>query len=249
MKSQTHIEVSAQVSTQREIQNPDGMSTQPNTVWNASTYDSERRRLVPCFDEFYGTVGELIVRSCPDSPRILDLGAGTGMLSAAIIDRVPTARLHLFDASPDMLQRASKRLSGREFQVTVQPLDSELPAGPYEAIVSALAIHHLDDGAKRRLYTRILAALTPGGVFINAEQVSGASDRLQTLFEAVHLDRARALGSSDAEIAGAVQRMGYDQCSTMDDQIRWLKEIGFEDVDCFYRSFRFAVFGGWRPTV
>ena len=219
-----------------------------STVWNASTYDTERRRLIPCFDEFYGTVSELIVRSCPEAPRILDLGAGTGILSAAIVDRVPTARLHLLDASPAMLQQASRRLSGREFQVCVQPLESELPPGPWHAIVSALAIHHLDDAAKRRLYTRIFSALTPGGLFINAEQISGGSARLQTLFEAVHLDRARALGSSDAEIAGAIQRMSVDQCSATDEQMRWLKEIGFEDVDCFYRSFRFAVFGGWRPT-
>src|SRR5215472_5753597 len=167
------------------------MTQTMKTVWSASTYDTERRRLIPCFDEFYGTVSELIVRSGPDSPRILDLGAGTGILSAAIIDRVPTARLHLLDASSDMLQQASKRLSGRQFQLTVQRLDSDLPAGPYEAIVSALAIHHLDDVAKRRLYTRIFTALTPGGVFINAEQISGGSSRLQTLFEAIHLDRAR----------------------------------------------------------
>ena len=220
-----------------------------STIWHASTYDVERRRLIPCFDEFYGTVGELIVRSFPEAPRVLDLGAGTGILSAAIADRLPTARLHLLDASAEMLQQASHRLSGREFQVSVQPLNSDLPAGPWHAIVSALAIHHLDDAAKRQLYTRIFSALTPGGLFINAEQISGGSSRLQTLFEAVHLDRARSLGSSDAEIAGAIQRMSVDQCSTTNDQICWLKEIGFDDVDCFYRSFRFAVFGGWRPST
>jgi tRNA (cmo5U34)-methyltransferase len=218
------------------------------TIWNAANYDTERRRLIPCFDEFYGTVSELIVRSCPEAPCILDLGAGTGILSAAIVDRVPTARLHLLDASTDMLQQASRRLSGREFSVSVQPLDSDLPPGPWHAIVSALAIHHLDDAAKRRLYTRIFSALRPGGLFINAEQISGGSPRLQSLFEAVHLDRARGLGSSEAEIAGAIQRMSVDQCSATEEQIRWLREIGFEDMDCFYRSFRFAVFGGWRPA-
>ncbi|SPE50011.1 Methylase involved in ubiquinone/menaquinone biosynthesis [Verrucomicrobia bacterium] len=219
-----------------------------SSVWNASTYDTERRRLVPCFDEFYGSVSELVVRFCPDSPRILDLGAGTGILSAAIVDRVPTAQLHLLDASPDMLQQASKRLTERQLQVHVQPLDSELPPGPFHAIVSALAIHHLDDAGKRTVYSRILGTLAPGGIFINAEQVSGSSPRLQSLFESVHLDRARALGSSDAEIAGAIQRMSYDQCATAGDQIHWLDELGFEDADCFYRSFRFAVFGGWRPA-
>jgi tRNA (cmo5U34)-methyltransferase len=219
-----------------------------STIWNASTYDTERRRLIHCFDEFYGTLGELIARFCPNSPRILDLGAGTGILSAAIIDRAPAAHLHLLDASPDMLQQAANRLSGHQPQMFIQPLDADLPSGPFDAVVSALAIHHLDDANKRGLFCRILTALAPGGIFLNAEQVSGGSPRLQKLFESVHLDRARALGSSEVEIHGAVQRMAYDQCATTDEQIHWLKNIGFEDVDCFYRSFRFAVFGGWRPV-
>ena len=219
-----------------------------STVWNATTYDSERRRLIHCFDEFYGTVGELVARFCPNSPNILDLGAGTGILSAAIVERVPSAKLHLLDASSEMLQQAASRLANWQPQITVQSLNADLPIGPFDAIVSALAIHHLNDAEKRRLYGRILAELSPSGMFINAEQVSGRSKRLQNLIEAVHLDRARALGSSEAEIDGAVQRMGYDQCATVSDQVAWLDEIGFEDAECLFRSFRFAVFAGWKPT-
>ena len=218
-----------------------------STIWNASTYDTERRRLIYCFGEFYGTVGELVARFCPDSPRILDLGAGAGILSAAIIDRAPMAHLHLLDASPDMLQQAANRLSGREPQMFIQPLDADLPPGPFDAIVSALAIHHLKDADKRGLFSRILSALAPGGIFVNAEQVSGSSPRLRNLFETVHLDRARALGSSEQEIAGAIQRMSYDQCATVTDQLAWLTELGFDDAECFFRSFCFAVFGAWRP--
>ena len=217
-------------------------------VWNAEVYDSERRRLIPCFDAFYGAVTELVVRFCPNSPRILDLGAGTGILSAAIADRVPTAQLYLLDASSDMLQQASKRLSTHRSQMIVQSLDSDLPPGPFDAIVSALAIHHLTEAGKRSLSSRILSSLVPGGIFVNAEQVLGTSPRLQSLFEAVHLERARELGSSDSEIVGAIQRMSHDQCATVAEQIHWLDVLGFEDVDCFYRSFRFAVFGGWKPT-
>jgi tRNA (cmo5U34)-methyltransferase len=219
-----------------------------STIWNASTYDTERRRLIHCFDEFYGTVGELVARFCPDSPRILDLGAGTGLLSAAIIDRAPTAQLHLVDASPDMLQHAVNRLSGHQPQMFIQSLDAALPPGPFDAIVSALAIHHLSDVDKRGLFSRILTALAPGGIFVNAEQVSGSSSRLQSLFESVHLDRARALGSSEPEIAKAIQRMTYDVCATAADQVGWLTELGFDDAECFFRSFRFAVYGAWRPT-
>jgi tRNA (cmo5U34)-methyltransferase len=94
-------------------------------VWDASAYDSERRRLGPCFDDFYGAVSELIVRFCPTEPCSLDLGAGTGILSAAIVDRVPRAWLHLLDASAEMLSQASRRLSGRLYQTSVQTLDAD----------------------------------------------------------------------------------------------------------------------------
>jgi tRNA (cmo5U34)-methyltransferase len=218
-----------------------------STVWNAATYDSERRRLVPCFDEFYGSVANLIARSSASAPRILDLGAGTGILSAAIVDRVPSGKLTLLDASADMLQRAATRLARWQPEIVIRPLTAELPPGPFDVVVSALAIHHLSDEDKQNLYTRIFNILSPGGIFINAEQVMGKSKRLQELFEATHLDASRKLGSSDAEINGAIERMSYDRCATVADQITWLNQAGYEDVECFFRSFRFAVFGGWKP--
>jgi tRNA (cmo5U34)-methyltransferase len=218
-----------------------------STVWNAATYDSERRRLVPCFDEFYGTAAEIVARCGLAAPRILDLGAGTGILSSAIVERVQAGRLTLLDASSDMLQRAAVRLAVWRPEIVVQPLTDALPRGPFDTVVSALAIHHLGDGDKRNLFARIFDVLSPGGIFLNVEQVLGGSRRLQELFEHVHLDRARSLGSSDAEIAGAIERMSHDRCATLADQLTWLSQTGYEDVECFYRSFRFAVFGGWKP--
>src|SRR5262245_4004759 len=102
-----------------------------SNVWDARTYDSERRRLVPCCDEFYGTVAELIARNCPSSPRILDLGAGTGILSSAILDRIKSAQIHLLDASADMLERAATRLARRQPRMLVQTLTEDLPHGPF----------------------------------------------------------------------------------------------------------------------
>lgn len=219
-----------------------------STVWNATNYDDERRRLIYCFDDFYGAVAELIVRCCPDSPRILDLGAGTGLLSTAIVERIPTASLHLLDASPEMLERAAFRLAKEQPEISVQLLTEKLPQGPFNAIVSALSIHHLGHEEKRSLFRRIFNELAPEGLFINAEQVSGQSARLQHLFESIHLDRARALGSSEEEINRAIERMNLDQCATVSDQVVWLQESGFEDVECLYRSFRFAVIAAWKPA-
>jgi len=107
---------------------------------------------VPCFNEFYGTVADLVARCCPSAPRILDLGAGTGILSAAIVDRVPGGRLTLLDASAEMLQRAATRLARfHQPKFLVQQLTAELPAGPFDAVVSALAIHHLSHPEKSAL--------------------------------------------------------------------------------------------------
>jgi tRNA (cmo5U34)-methyltransferase len=220
-----------------------------SAIWDANTYDSERRRLVPCFDEFYGVAAELVGRFCPSSPRILDLGAGTGILSSFVAQRVQNPRLSLLDASGDMLERAKARLASLRPEILVQGLTANLPSGPFDAVISALAIHHLSDEGKRSLYARILRVLSPGGIFINAEQVLSQSPRLQRLFETAHFERSRTLGSSETEIENAITRMSHDRCTTLAVQLSWLEEAGFADVDCFFRWFLFAVFGGWKPNT
>jgi tRNA (cmo5U34)-methyltransferase len=181
--------------------------------------------------------------------RILDLGAGTGVLSSALAERIGAAQVHLLDAYADMLDQAVARPALGRCEIYVQNLVEDLPRGPFDGLVSALAIHLLADKHKRDLYARILEILSPGGLFVNAEQVSGGSRRLQSHFEDTHLGRARDLGSSEAEIQGALERMRYDRCATLSDQLGWLDEVGFEDAECFFRSFRFAVFGGWKPAL
>jgi tRNA (cmo5U34)-methyltransferase len=219
-----------------------------SAIWDASTYDEERRRLIPCFDAFYDTAAEMVARACSDreSPRFLDLGAGTGLLSCAILARLPRARAVLLDASSRMLDQARSRLSRFDTTFLVQAMTDALPEGPFDAVVSSLAIHHLDDDAKRSLYARARDVLAPGGLFVNAEQVSGGTPRLDALFLSMHLDVARDLGSSLVEIARAVDRMRHDRCATTDEQVRWIKEIGFTDPTCFFQWYGFAVFGGWR---
>src|SRR5437899_13000434 len=98
-------------------------------IGNADTYNAERRRLVPCFDLFYGTVVELVARTVPANPRILDLGAGTGLLSALVAERVQPRFLHLLDASAEMLARAQVRLAAWHPETTIQLLTAPLPPG------------------------------------------------------------------------------------------------------------------------
>lgn len=217
-----------------------------SAIWDAETYDSARRRLVPCFDEFYGAVVELVTRTAPEHPSILDLGSGTGILAAMLAEPIGPASLHLVDVSAEMLARAEHRLSVWQPTVSVQALTDPLPAGPFGAVVSALAIHHLSDPEKRDLFARVLDALEPGGIFVNAEQILGDTPWEQKLNEEVHLGRARALGSEEEEIAAANQRMTHDRCATIPRQVDWLCELGYEHAGCFFHSFRFAVYAGWK---
>src|SRR5204862_2972276 len=116
-----------------------------------------------------------------------------------------------------------------------------LPDGPWDAIVSALAIHHLADGDKVRLFARVRQALAPRGVFVNAEQVAGATPALEAHNLRRHELAARALGTGDAEWAAAVERMRHDRKVTVEWHLERLREAGFDDADCLFKDHSFAV--------
>lgn len=211
----------------------------------AGDYDAARRRLIPCFDDFYGAALAFLPFSAEDAPAILDLGAGTGLLSGLLRRALPKARLHLVDVSEDMLALARRRLAGDPLVgFAVADFAANLPAGPWDAVVSALAIHHLDDDGKRALFRRLAGVLKPGGVFVNAEQVLGPTAAAEAFNRAQWHRGIRAAGASDDDIAAAARRMAHDRCAPLLDQMAWLDEAGFADVDCLYKNGMFAVYGG-----
>jgi tRNA (cmo5U34)-methyltransferase len=211
----------------------------------AAGYDAQRRRLIPPFDAFYGIAVDALALGAAAPRRILDLGAGTGLLSDAVAAAYPEAELTLVDGAPAMLERARELLGDRAAYVTAD-LGDPLPPGPWSAVVSALAVHHLDDAGKQALFARVHDALVPGGVFVDAEQVAGPSPRFDAVYRAWHEASARAAGSDDAEWAGAEERMAFDRCSDVESQLGWLRAAGF-DADCLFKDHRFAVLAGVRP--
>ncbi|MCU1484616.1 MAG: Methyltransferase [Actinomycetia bacterium] len=218
------------------------ISYSETAIWDPAGYDAPRRRLVPDFDRFYGTAADLVAELGLDEPEVLDLGAGTGLLAAAVRAAVPGARLTLLDGAAPMLAVARQRLG--DVPTIVADLTDPLPPGPFDAVVSALAVHHLTDDGKRDLFRRIRGVLRPGGVFVNAEQVAGPTPEAQARYEAAHERDARALGTDDAEWDAAVVRMSHDRCSTVEDQVAWLAEAGFDRVDVAFKRFRFGVYHG-----
>jgi tRNA (cmo5U34)-methyltransferase len=120
--------------------------------------------------------------------------------------------------------------------------------GKFDAIVSALSIHHLDDPGKAALFGRILEALNPGGAFVNAEEVVAPTVRLDALYWDEWERLARAAGAPHEEFAAVEERGKYDKPARVDEQLAWLSEAGFEEVDCYYKYLMFAVYGGRKAA-
>lgn len=206
----------------------------------ASTYDRERRILIPSFDAFYGTAVDALALARRPVRDVLDLGAGTGLLAARVAEVHPDAALTLVDGAPRMLDRARELLGGRAAYRTADLLDP-LPGEGWDAVVSALAIHHLDLPDAATLCERVHAALRPGGVFVNAEQVTGPSPGFAAHYDAWHEAESRRGGASDAMWAAAAERKRMDRCADVETLLAMLRGAGFAEADCLFKDRCFAV--------
>ncbi len=212
----------------------------------ADHYDQTRRQLIPCFDAFYRTAVDLLPFAPTKHLDVLDLGAGTGLLAGMIMQRYPNARMVLLDASEKMLRRARARLKDAKNQPECRlgNFASAPLGGRYDAIVSALAIHHLDADGKRRLFSEAHRCLKPQGVFVNADQVLGSSDTIERQYRDNWHARVLAAGITEKALAEALERMAEDQMSTLSDQLAWLKQAGFKHVNCWFKDYSFVVYAG-----
>ena len=165
--------------------------------------------------------------------RLLDLGAGDGRLLALVLLDRPDACGIAIDFSPTMLSAARDRFQGHgKVEVMEHNLDERLPdLGRFDAIVSSFAIHHCTHERKVKLYAEIHEALEPGGIFCNLEHVAAPTPKLHTRF-------LRALGITEAEEDSS------NKLASVEIQVEWLRKIGFQEVDCYWKWLELALFGG-----
>ena len=155
-------------------------------------YDQQRRRVIPCFNDFYQAVIDLIPFLNIDSFSFLDLGAGTGLLTASIISAFPNATATLIDVSEKMLEKARERFSSdKRVHFLIGDYSHSTLPGEYNLIVSAMSIHHLLDREKKSLYQRVSDALKCKGVFINADLVKGETARIEQKYQDIWMNWLR----------------------------------------------------------
>jgi tRNA (cmo5U34)-methyltransferase len=208
--------------------------------WNTSEHALEylaRADAVPHRGEGEAVLLELLPERVG---RVLDVGAGDGRLLQVVTRARPTATGVALDLSPTMLSGARRRFEDEEsVEVLEHDLNHPLPAmASFDVVVSSIAIHHLAHERKRTLYTEIFDLLEPGGVFLNLERVASPTPNLGRRFRtAMGHDHEADHDADDTS----------DRPLDLETQLFWLREIGFADVDCYWKWLELALFGGMRP--
>lgn len=216
----------------------------------ALKYDATRRKVIYCFDDFYGTLLELVPFAPEDRFSFLDLGAGTGLVSALILERFPNAEAHLLDISEKMLEKARERFAGRtNVRFTVADYDREELPGPYPLVVSAMSIHHLSDAGKQRLMKKIFDTLTPEGGFLHAELALGPTPHVEARYQERWKQHLESTDIGKDELASIYERMACDRPAPLDQQLSWLRRAGFIEVDCYFKHYNFTVTAGKKPEA
>jgi tRNA (cmo5U34)-methyltransferase len=208
----------------------------------ASTYDLDRAKLIPGCGRFYQWAIDLIPAG---AKKIVDLGAGSGLLSVLIRERFPDAELHLVDFSAPMLDLARARMGedARLFFHQADYLNDPLPDDVC-SVVSVLSIHHLEDEGKKRIFSRIYGMLRKNGVFVNADHIAGPTVALEDRYQATWLAQVRANGATEQQMADSLYRQKEDRRAPVGAQLGWMRRAGFAGVDCWFKDNCFAVMSG-----
>ncbi len=218
------------------------MNIQNNFNKVAKEYDKNRINFIPCFDDYYDNTTKLITSNIESPKRILDLGAGTGLLSSFWFQQFPTSEYVLVDIADEMLNIARKRFSGIE-NVCYKTLNyvRDLPSGNFDTIISALSIHHLENDDKQNLFNRINKKLPKGGLFVNYDQFCSNSKRLNKWINTYWENQLKNSSLSKHDIELWDERKRLDRECSIDDEIEMLRNSGFSIVECFYKYQKFSV--------
>lgn len=208
----------------------------------SNDYDKYRIKAIPNMHIYYDTAVNLTKTF--KNPKILDLGAGTGILTKMLSQQHPDSDITLIDISSKMLNLAKEKFKDENYKYIIADyLEYEFEE-KYDIIVSSLSIHHLNEEEKKKLYEKIYNSLKPKGIFINADLIKGSTDKSEELFkkmDSTYLD-SQSMPEEDKKIIR--KRRLLDKPSKLQDTIRYYEKIGFVDIEVYYKYYRYVVIAG-----
>lgn len=223
----------------------------------AKKYLEERCAALPFGSEMLAVAGQILDHFATKVETILDLGAGDGFFTLAVLDKFPTAKVILIDHSQPMLERARAKMAALDDRVTFIEADLGHDLAEFvenqsvDLVLSRFVIHHFPHDRKQTIYGEIFSVLRPGGCFLHNEHVASATKQLETLSDSLVIDAIAARTGRDRS---AVSDEFYGRADRLDNklldvqiQLDWLKQWGFEQVDCYFKWLELAVFGGRKP--
>lgn len=208
----------------------------------AKEYDSNRKKFIPCFDDYYNSTTRFILSNIATPKRVLDLGAGTGLLSYVWYQHCPEAEYVLVDIAEDMLDVARKRFANIK-TVSYQTADyaKGLPEADFDVIISALSIHHLEDEEKRSLFAQIYRKLPEGGLFVNYDQFCAGQPGMNDWFDSYWESQLGNSGLTEHDITLWKERRKLDRECAVEEELEMLRESKFKTVKCVYSCQKFSV--------
>ena len=208
-------------------------------------YDNWMKIALPSYSEIFSSALEVIPFGVNEALEVLDLGAGTGLFSQHVFTKYPHAKFVLCDLAPKMLEVARERFQQHQdqFEYIVTDYRDFQIAGRYDLVISSLSIHHLTNDEKKNLFSDVYRSLNDTGVFVNIDQIKGPTADMQDFYWVNWLEKVREKGAAEEQIQASIQRRTrYDKDALLIDQLTWLREAGFANVDCIYKNTFIGVF-------
>ena len=233
-------------------QESDGSKMNIETQFNliAEEYDRNRRKFIPCFDDFYKNTTNFIVSNIAKPKQVVDLGAGTGLLTYFWHQRCPDSNYTLVDIADEMLHVARKRFDGIEnIAYQTENYTHKLPDILFDTVISALSIHHLEDKDKKKLFERIYDRLPNGGLFVNYDQFCAGQTEMDRWFNSFWESQLANSGLTDQDIALWKERRKLDRECTVKQELNMLTDCKFKIANCVYSCQKFSVIAAIKNVL
>lgn len=212
----------------------------------AEAFDKQVQKNIPCYNEMLTALINAIPNN-KNSPKILDLGCGTGNITQKALNRFPEAEVTCLDLSENMIEIAKDKLSSYEnIEYIVGDFTQMELNTKYDVVLSSLALHHIpNDEEKEAMYKDIYETLEKDGVFYNADVIKANSNYNEELNNKIAIQEMKENGVTDEEIAEHKgKRDANDIPTTLIKHIKMLENVGFKEIDVIWKHYSNAVYGG-----